>query len=305
MKTSKEMADSVFQIRDAYIEKKKKKIVYIKKASYIVSVACTFTIVFLGIKYSSSIKQDIPEVNIVDNSENIEGTTVITQISSYTGQINITDTQKSTLVTKESNITAFTETTVSNSTQNTEVSSDVSIQNTSENPNLQPTTVITNEQTPTERPTEPPLSPGGTGNPGSPGAVHTVLNVSYDEAKEKFGHSIKECTGSDFLGYKVGIVSKNGNINSNESFCLDLTYNFTNGHIFIQDQDRSAGKLANPGIEQYDYLGRIFVKEESYDDEHIIIGYYPTDMDGIAYRASFPKSVDMYEIMDKIISIEI
>ena len=42
-----------------------------------------------------------------------------------------------------------------------------------------------------------------------------------------------------------------------------------------------------------------------YDDEHIIIGYYPTDMDGIAYRASFPKSVDMYEIMDKIISIEI
>lgn len=305
MKTSKEMADSVFQIRDAYIEKKKKKIVYIKKASYIVSVACMFTIVFLGIKYSSSIKQDIPEVNIVDNSENIEGTTVITQISSYTGQINITDTQKSTLVTKESNITAFTETTVSNSTQNTEVSSDVSIQNTSENPNLQPTTVITNEPTPTERPTEPPLSPGGTGNPGSPGAVHTVLNVSYDEAKEKFGHSIKECTGSDFLGYKVGIVSKNGNINSNESFCLDLTYNFTNGHIFIQDQDRSAGKLANPGIEQYDYLGRIFVKEESYDDEHIIIGYYPTDMDGIAYRASFPKSVDMYEIMDKIISIEI
>lgn len=303
MKTSKEMADSVFQIRDAYIEKKRKKIVYIKKAGYIVSVVCMFTIVFLGIKYS--IKQDIPEVNIVDNSENMEGTTVITQISSYTGQINITNNQKSTIVTKGSNITTFTETSVSNSTQNTEASFDVSIQNTSENPNLQPTIVITNEPTPTERPTEPPLSPGGTGNPGRPGAVHTVLNVSYDEAKEKFGHSIKECTGSDFLGYKVGIVSKNGNINSNKSFCLDLTYNFTNGQIFIQDQDRSAGKLANPGIEQYDYLGRIFVKEESYDDEHIIIGYYPTDMDGIAYRASFPKSVDMYEIMDKIISIEI
>ena len=91
MKTSKEMADSVFQIRDAYIEKKRKKIVYIKKTGYIVSVVCMFTIVFLGIKYSSSIKQDIPEVNIVDNSENMEGTTVITQISSYTGQINITN----------------------------------------------------------------------------------------------------------------------------------------------------------------------------------------------------------------------
>jgi len=305
MKTSKEMADSVFQIRDAYIEKKRKKIVYIKKASYIVSVACMFTIVFLGIKYSSSIKQDIPEVNIVDNSENMEETTVITQISSYTGQINITDTQKSTVVTKESKITTFTETTIFNSTQNTEASSNVSTQDTSENPNLQPTTVITNVPAPTERSTEPPLSPGGTDNSGSPGGVHTVLNVSYDEAKEKFGHSIKNCSSSDFLGYKVGIVSQNGNINSNESFCLDLTYNFTNGQILIQDQDRSAGKLANPGIEQYDYLGRTFVKEESYDDEHIIIGYYPTDMDGFAYRASFAKSVDLYEIIDKIISIEI
>lgn len=140
---------------------------------------------------------------------------------------------------------------------------------------------------------------------GNPGAVHTALNVSYDEAKEKFGYPIEKCSRSGFLGYKVGIVSQDGNIDSEKAFCLDLTYEFTNGYIYIQDQDRSVGKLADPGIEQYDYLGRTFVTENSYDDELIRIGYYPTDMGGLAYCAIFDKSVDMYEIMDLIISIEL
>ena len=140
---------------------------------------------------------------------------------------------------------------------------------------------------------------------GDPDTAHTLIDVSYDEAKERFGYPIVECSRSDFLGYKVGVVSKNGHTESKEAFCLDLTYDFTNGQILIQDQDRSAGKLANPGIEQYDYLGRTFVKEDSYDDEHIIIGYYPTDMDGFAYLATFDKSVDVYEIMELIISVEL
>ncbi len=107
------------------------------------------------------------------------------------------------------------------------------------------------------------------------------------------------------MGYKVGIVSQNGNINLKEAFCWDLTYEFTSGYIYIQDQDRSAGKLANPGIEQYEYKDRIFVTEDSYDDELIRIGYYPTDMGGLAYCATFDKSVDIYEIMDLIISVEL
>lgn len=140
---------------------------------------------------------------------------------------------------------------------------------------------------------------------GNPGGVHTTLNVNYDEAKERFGYPIEECSRSDFLRYKVGIVSQNGNIDSKEAFCWDLTYEFTNGYIYIQDQDRSAGKLANPGIEQYEYKDRIFVTEDSYDDEYIRIGYYPTDMGGLAYCATFNKSVDMYEVMDLIIEVEL
>ena len=142
-------------------------------------------------------------------------------------------------------------------------------------------------------------------NIAMPGAVHTTLNVNYDEAKEKFGYPIEKCTRSDFLGYKVGIVSQNGNIDSKEAFCWDITYEFTNGQIYIQDQERSVRKIANPGIEQYEYKGRIFVTENSYDDEHIIIGYYPTDMGGLAYRAEFDCSVDIFEIMDMIIAVEL
>ena len=138
-----------------------------------------------------------------------------------------------------------------------------------------------------------------------PGAVYTSLNVSYEEAKERFGYDIVKCTHSDFCGYNVGIVSQYGKIDSKEAFCWNITYEFTNGQIYIQDQERSAGKLANQGIEQYEYKSRVFVTEESYDNERTIIGYYPTDMGGLAYRAEFDRSVDVFEIMDMIIAVEL
>ncbi len=142
--------------------------------------------------------------------------------------------------------------------------------------------------------------------PAVPNAVHTNLSVSYDEAKERFGYPIEECTRSDFLGYKVGIVSQNGKTDSKEAFCLDLTYEFENGLVYIADQDRSAGKIADNGVKQYEYKGRIFVEEQdSGTDGKIHIGYYPTDMGGLDYRAIFDKDTDINEIMDTIISLEL
>ena len=142
--------------------------------------------------------------------------------------------------------------------------------------------------------------------PAVPNAVHTNLSVSYDEAKERFGYPIEECTRSDFLGYKVGIVSQNGKTDSKEAFCLDLTYEFENGLVYIADQDRSAGKIADNGVKQYEYEGRIFVEEQdSGTDGKIHIGYYPTDMGGLGYRAIFDKDTDINEIMDTIISLEL
>lgn len=142
--------------------------------------------------------------------------------------------------------------------------------------------------------------------PAVPNAVHTNLSVSYDEAKERFGYPVEKCTRSDFLGYKVGIVSQNGKTDSKEAFCLDLTYEFENGLVYIADQDRSAGKIANHGVKQYEYKGRIFVEEQdSGRDGKIYIGYYPTDMGGLGYRAIFDKDTDINEIMDTIIALEL
>ena len=142
--------------------------------------------------------------------------------------------------------------------------------------------------------------------PAVPNAVHTNLSVSYEEAKERFGYPIEECTRSDFLGYKVGIVSQNGKTDSKEAFCLDLTYEFENGLVYIADQDRSAGKIADNGVKQYEYKGRIFVEEQdSGTDGKIYIGYYPTDMGGLGYRAIFNNGTDINEIMDTIISLEL
>lgn len=142
--------------------------------------------------------------------------------------------------------------------------------------------------------------------PAVPNAVHTNLSVSYEEAKERFGYPIEECTRSDFLGYKVGIVSQNGKTDSKEAFCLDLTYEFENGLVYIADQDRSSGKIADNGVKQYEYKGRIFVEEQdSGTDGKIHIGYYPTDMGGLGYRAIFDKDTDINEIMDTIISLEL
>lgn len=142
--------------------------------------------------------------------------------------------------------------------------------------------------------------------PAVPNAVHTNLSVSYDEAKERFGYPIEECTRSDFLGYKVGIVSQNGKTDSKEAFCLDLTYEFENGLVYIADQDRLAGKIADNGVKQYEYKGRIFVEEQdSGTDGKIHIGYYPTDMGGLGYRAIFNNGTDINEIMDTIISLEL
>lgn len=100
--------------------------------------------------------------------------------------------------------------------------------------------------------------------------------------------------------------SQNEKTDSKEAFCLDLTYEFENGLVYIANQDRSSGKIADNGVKQYEYKGRIFVEEQdSGTDGKIYIGYYPTDMGGLGYRAIFDKDTDINEIMDTIIALEL
>ena len=142
--------------------------------------------------------------------------------------------------------------------------------------------------------------------PEKPMGVLTDISVSYDEAKERFSQDLVECTDSSFIGYKAGIVSQNGNISSDNAFCLQITYEYTNGIVSIIDQDRMIGcSRAADGPKQYDYLDRTFIDETFPNDEKITIGYYPEGDHGSAYVAVFDRSADIYEIMDMIISIEI
>ena len=164
----------------------------------------------------------------------------------------------------------------------------------------QPAETVTTTLPPVQPPTEEP-----TDFDDLPYAVHTDLDVSYEEAKERFGHAVSECTRSDFLGYTIGIVSQRGDIYSDRAFCLDVAYKFINGTIAVIDQDKMSGSRATYGPLQYDYRDRIFQDETFINDEKIMIGYYPDGDSGLAYVAVFDRSADIYEIMDLIISLEI
>jgi hypothetical protein len=124
MKTSKEMADSVFKIRDEYEEKQRKKRIIRKKAVYAVSTACMFGAIFIGIKYTSLMKHNIPEVAVVDTTnatENIEDTHQTTKV---TGTVPTDSTYTNTESTKESKINNVTEASSTEPTENKETDTD-------------------------------------------------------------------------------------------------------------------------------------------------------------------------------------
>ena len=165
---------------------------------------------------------------------------------------------------------------------------------------------VPEETAPSGPRTEPPTEPSkDQGEPGSPGAVYSSVNVSYTEAKEIFGHPIVSCSSSSFIGYQVGVVSRNGNIHESDAFCLSVTYRFLNGSINLQDQDRSTGSVAHNTGDRYEYGGRTFYVSEDYADDGLYVGYFPTGDDGIAYQAFFDEDIDVYTIMDLILSVEI
>lgn len=154
-----------------------------------------------------------------------------------------------------------------------------------------------------ERPTEPAASRAEL---ETPDAVYTSVSVSYEEAKETFGHPLVRCSDGNFTGYKVGVVSRNGDIHASGAYCLSVTYEFPNGSIDLQDQDRSAGAAAHHSGDRYEYGGGTFyVQPDGYADGVLYVGYFPTGDSGIAYQAIFDRDADVYAIMDLMLSLEI
>ena len=69
MKNSKEMADSVFMIRDAFLEKQRIRKVKLKKAAYIGSSVCMFGLILVGIHFIISDRQQVSDITVTDVSE--------------------------------------------------------------------------------------------------------------------------------------------------------------------------------------------------------------------------------------------
>ena len=151
--------------------------------------------------------------------------------------------------------------------------------------------------------TEPQAS---SGNPGTPGAVFQSVTVSYDEAKDIFGHPILPCSRQDFLQYKAGIVSRNGNLHGDGTFCLSVTYEFADGQVTLTDWDRMHGSDGDLNDEQISYNGKTFYVHE-YEDS-IQIAYYsngfdPFELSGTEYQAIFRTDADRSDIMELILSL--
>lgn len=140
-------------------------------------------------------------------------------------------------------------------------------------------------------------------NQEEPHTVYQDVTVDYETAKIYFKHPIVPCNRNDFNGYNVLLGSPDGDINSNETTCLSVTYLFTNGSVDLRDQDRT-GEI-NPMGNSYSYGGRTFyVHMPEFNGDRLRVAYFPSGRSGIAYQASFGRNTDVNAVIDIIISLE-
>ena len=86
MKNSKEMADSVFRIRDTYLEKQRIRKIKLKKAAYVGSSVCMLGLLLAGIHFMLPATQQLPDITASDPYEN--------RISSDVSESETNDTHK-------------------------------------------------------------------------------------------------------------------------------------------------------------------------------------------------------------------
>lgn len=84
MKNSKEMADAVFRIRDAYAEKKNKRKLIIKRTALVCSTACMFGLIFGAIKLSAPKKPHPVDSGIIVETETSSADSTAAQTSPST-----------------------------------------------------------------------------------------------------------------------------------------------------------------------------------------------------------------------------
>ncbi len=103
MKNSKEMADAVFRIRDACIEKRNKRRIIIKRAALVCSTACMFALVFAGIKIASPERPHGTGITVIEATE---GTSVTVRAT----EAKVTTLRTAATAAAESAVTAAAQT---------------------------------------------------------------------------------------------------------------------------------------------------------------------------------------------------
>ena len=319
MKNDDDMYTSVLSKYEAYIDKKRKRLHAVRFAMPF--LAC-FAVAF-GLVYLTNVNKvpTVPvQLDVTGELSDVADGIVSTSVNETASEQSNTVTSKTATVSAVSTVSAA-DNTVNTSTQTsahtimTDMTGSQKQDGTTAaeklpqvttaavteptQPGMIQTTVPVTVSPASEPPVEDP--PGHSDEPGNPGAVLTNLYVTYDEAKTRFGYPIVPCASSDFLGYNVGIVSQHGNVNSEKAFCLSVNYEYAGGYINITDENRLFGDTSISG-DIYEYSGRVFGVEELWGSLHV--SYASPRNSGIVYQAIFSADSDMFQIMDKIISIE-
>lgn len=106
MKNSKEMADAVFRIRDAYAEKKNKRKLIIKRTALVCSTACMFGLIFGAIKLTAPEKPHPVDSGIIVETETVSAESTAAHSPTSTSAQQTTATQTASTTSDETTTSA-------------------------------------------------------------------------------------------------------------------------------------------------------------------------------------------------------
>lgn len=139
--------------------------------------------------------------------------------------------------------------------------------------------------------------PSGDNNPHAGYLVIPIEEMSYEKAKQLFGHSIIKCTAEDFLGYQICFISPNGDVNHSDTRYLSVIYTFENGTIQLIDQKRVGKDILDDDLyTQQEYKGCTF-----WSDGTTGTIFYPLQNDLILTAQFTDKEpTEIYELMKSL-----
>lgn len=277
MKNYKEMADSVFQRSNELLAERAKRRKTVNKILCQAGCCCLVALIGFGV-WKSGILDQTPLTLTGDNSSSEGNATLIENTESSKNHSD----NNSTSTSMPPNQSEQTE-----SQGNT--SSEPSGNNESHGNTTSGSNIGSESQT---------TASSGEGNPH---AVYRRIPATYEEAKKMFGHPIVECSSKGFLGYEIGTITPNGNIQGSNIRYLSVIYLFQNGKIELMDQSRlgAGAMLAYDQCLPEEYKGFTFWLDRTGNTGNMI--YFPL-ADHLIMTANF-SNMELSEIYDLLLTL--